>query len=74
MVEDLDRAIVLSPDEPDPQHGTRVKLEWLRKFPRAVESNVTASKLLIAKYDTADAEAIPNIGNSHAALGSWHAA
>lgn len=73
-VEDFDRAIALSPEEPDPQLGKGVALEGIQDYRGALGAYKKANQLSMEKYKTADAVALNNMGNAHGALGEWEVA
>lgn len=70
-VSDFNRAISLSPDEPDPYLGKGVALEGLKQYRDALQAYEEANRRSMTKYRTADAVAINNMGNAHGALGEW---
>lgn len=73
-VSDFDKAIALSPDEPDPQLGKGVALEGLHEYEKALAAYRIANDLSKKKYKTEDAVAINNMGNALGALGDWKSA
>lgn len=70
-VSDFNRAISLSPEEPDPYLGKGVALEGLKQYRDALQAYEEANRRSLTKYRTADAVAINNMGNAHGALGEW---
>lgn len=73
-VADFDRAIALSPEEPDPHLGKGVALEGLHEYRQALSAYELANSLSVKKYSAADAVAINNMGNAHGSLGEWEEA